>query len=239
MWVGLRRVNTGKTIDSVSNTVHADAIHKEVRNESGVTLLVGMAVAYSDYNVSSEIEVIRANNTTTNPAIGLVSEGSILNGTLGIITSTGVITGVDTDAISDAAGLTENSIAYVNGDGLLSMTQPTTGFMQPIAFVIKEGPGTNTGILQVLAAYPKQDASDVRNTPAGNITATTIQAAINELDTEKEPANANIQQHISDTTTNPHNVTASDVGVSATTSSVTVNGITFNKYVHIRIGCKT
>lgn len=35
-------------------------------------------------------------------------------------------------------------------------------------------------------------AADVTNTPAGNIAATDIQAAINELDAEKEPADATI-----------------------------------------------
>ena len=33
--------------------------------------------------------------------------------------------------------------------------------------------------------YPKTDASIVVNTPTGNISSTTVQAAINELDTEK------------------------------------------------------
>ena len=47
-----------------------------------------------------------------------------------------------------------------------------------------------------LAAIP---ASDVTNTPAGNIAATTVQAAINELDTEKATA-ASVTDHLNDTT---------------------------------------
>lgn len=65
-------------------------------------------------------------------------------------------------------------------------------------------------------------ASNVTFVPAGNIAATNVQAALEELDAEKattghnhtgtyEPANANIQSHIS-STSNPHSVTASQAG---------------------------
>lgn len=65
-------------------------------------------------------------------------------------------------------------------------------------------------------------ATAVSYSPTGDMVATTVQAAITELDNEKsatththtgvyEPANANIQSHIS-STTNPHSVTASQVG---------------------------
>jgi len=63
--------------------------------------------------------------------------------------------------------------------------------------------GTNTG---------DQNASTVPNAPAGNISATTVQGAINELDSEKEPANSNIQAHIS-SISNPHAVTKAQVGL--------------------------
>jgi hypothetical protein len=49
-------------------------------------------------------------------------------------------------------------------------------------------------------------------TPAGNITTTDVQAAIEELDSIKEPANANIQLHIA-SSSNPHNVTKAQVGL--------------------------
>jgi hypothetical protein len=66
-------------------------------------------------------------------------------------------------------------------------------------------------------------ATAISNTPAGSIAATTVQAAIDELDTEKsatththtgtyEPANANIQTHVTGTGS-PH--TAAGVGADA------------------------
>lgn len=38
-------------------------------------------------------------------------------------------------------------------------------------------------------------ASEISNIPAGNIAATTVQTAINELDTEKQPASANLDEY--------------------------------------------
>lgn len=38
-------------------------------------------------------------------------------------------------------------------------------------------------------------ASDISNSPSGNISATTVQAAINELDSEKQPASANLDEY--------------------------------------------
>jgi chaperonin cofactor prefoldin len=61
-------------------------------------------------------------------------------------------------------------------------------------------------------ATADQVASEVPVTPAGNISSTNVQAALQELDTEKEPANANIQAHIA-STSNPHNVTKAQVGL--------------------------
>ena len=214
-----------KVIDDATNKVHANAIHKEVRNESGVELVVGTAVSFSDYNLATgSIEVIKADNTTTTPSIGLVSEANIAVGELGVITSTGIITGVNTD------GLPENNIAYVNGSGALTITKPTSGWIQPIAFIIKEH--LTEGILQVLAAHPLQDSTDIRHTPSNNISSTTVQTAIEELDTEKEPANSNIQTHISTTSGNPHSVTKTDVGLgnvpNIDTTNATLQGNTFN-----------
>lgn len=64
-------------------------------------------------------------------------------------------------------------------------------------------------------------ASEIKNTPAGNIAATDVQGAINELDTEKEPANSNIQSHIG--AANPHSGSAA----SGANSDITaLSGIT-------------
>lgn len=61
-------------------------------------------------------------------------------------------------------------------------------------------------------------------TPAGNISATNVQGAIEELDLEKEPANANIQSHIS-STLNPHSVTQTQVGLGNVTNNAQVKKV--------------
>ena len=168
---------TNKTIDDLTNLVHANAVHKKVENVTASTMPAGTAVAFSDYDiVNSRTEVVLADNTT-GVSIGLVDNGGILAGAEGTIIVNGVVTDVDTNA------WTEGTILYVSTGGALTATEPTTGFQQPIAFVIKQH--LTEGILQVNASYPKQDASDVRFTAAGDIVATDVQAAIVELDNEK------------------------------------------------------
>ena len=45
----------------------------------------------------------------------------------------------------------------------------------------------------IVAANGDYNAGQVTNTPAGDIAATTVQAALNELDTEKQPANSDLK----------------------------------------------
>lgn len=91
---------------------------------------------------------------------------------------------------------------------------------------------TRTGA--VVATAGDYEASEVTNTPAGDIAATTVQGAIDELDAEKEPANANIQTHIS-STSNPHSVTATQTAntpagnIAATTVQAAVNELDAEK----------
>ena len=81
---------------------------------------------------------------------------------------------------------------YAKADGLL-YSKDDAGVETPLGG--GTATGTNTG---------DQIASTVPNTPAGNIVATTVQAAINELDTEKlSPANigVTVQAYDADLTT--------------------------------------
>ena len=61
------------------------------------------------------------------------------------------------------------------------------------------------------------EAVNIPVTPAGNITAVDVQAALEELDTIKEAANPNIQAHIADMD-NPHNTTKELVGLGNVTN---------------------
>jgi len=106
-------------------------------------------------------------------AVGL-AETSIGIGLFSTIVAAGLIEQVNT------AAYTQGTILYVNALGLLTSTEPTNGFSQPIAFVLRSH--SNNGALQVLAAYPKQSADDVRysNTVSG-LDSTNVQDAIDEI----------------------------------------------------------
>lgn len=110
-----------------------------------------------------------------------------------------------------------------------------TGDIEAGSIVTVAYDGTN---FQMLSSDANLAASEIANTPAGSIAATDVQTALNELDTEKsstshnhsgvyEPANANIQSHIANTS-NPHSVTQSQVGLGNVdnTSDATKNAAT-------------
>ena len=143
---------TNKTLDDYTNTIHADALHRHIKNASGATISAGTALAFDGYNSGEDaIEVIPCDQSIA-VAIGIAEE-SIANGEFGLMTVAGILEGLDT------SGYTAGQILYVNGSGALTATEPLTGFAQPIAFVLS---AKNNGAIQVLAAYPKQSAADVR-----------------------------------------------------------------------------
>lgn len=178
---------TNKVITDYSNKVHADAVHYRVKNVNGTTLAKGTPVRFSGYNSGEDaIEVVAANQAT-HVAIGLVEE-AILNGEFGQVVASGIIEGLNLSAYSAGA------ILYVDGTGSLTATEPTTGYSQPIAVVLRNH--AVNGALQVLAAYPKQSADDVRYSGS-----TSVYTALSN--------------HI-DNISNPHSVTAAQVGADAT-----------------------
>lgn len=144
---------TNKTIDDYTNIIKSNAVHSRVKNQSGVTMTKGTVVSYFGYSDTEDaIKVVKANNTT-GVAIGILND-DILADEFGMMTSTGIIDGLDTSSY------TNGTILYTNTTGGLTDIEPTTGLAQPIAYVLKSN--ENIGVLQVLASYPKQDADDVR-----------------------------------------------------------------------------
>ncbi|MGZ3931021.1 MAG: hypothetical protein ACXVP0_06535 [Bacteroidia bacterium] len=81
----------------------------------------------------------------------------------------------------------------------------------------------NSGYLPSDFLAATTTASGITFTPAGNVTATNVQAAIVQLDSIKEPADPNIQIHIHDTTTNPHHVTQTQVGLGNVDNTSDIN----------------
>ena len=80
----------------------------------------------------------------------------------------------------------------VNDSGELPHTIPENNQVTYIDSFTNYGVDTIYGKEFVIAASSgRADAASITNTPAGNIAATTVQAAINELDLEKEEALGN------------------------------------------------
>ena len=161
---------TNKTIADISNNVHADLLHLHVRANEAISK--GQAVKFDSYNQGQgSIEVSLADQAT-DISIGL-AQGDIALNQLGLVATSGVLEDVDTSAY------TEGAILYVNGSGDLQETEPTTGFSQPIALCLRSN--QNNGVLDILADYPKQPASDVRND--STVTGATVKDALEYLET--------------------------------------------------------
>jgi hypothetical protein len=113
---------TGKTIDSFTNIVVANATHLEVRNVSGSTLDVGDVVYISGFNVGAdlpEVELADADGADTFPAVGIVTE-EILNNSDGDLRTGGIMVNLDT------SGFTEGDVVYLSTTAGAFDVRPTT-----------------------------------------------------------------------------------------------------------------
>lgn len=158
-------------LDQFTHEIHATQVHLEVKNISGGDMVKGQPVKFVSYNVGQDIVEITLADQATDVSIGLLEEDILNNATGGLIVS-GILHNVDTSLW--AAG----TILYVDGAGVLTPTRPVTGYMQPIAFVLRQH--ASIGHMQVLAAHPLLDAAATRY--AGTLTATDVAAALDELD---------------------------------------------------------
>jgi hypothetical protein len=127
---------TNKTINDITNDVHADVTHVAVRNVSGVQLDKGTPVYISGYNLGqdkSEVELSDANVAITMPAIGLM-ESDLLNNTNGEVVASGVLKDFDTSlwGVGD--------VLYVSTTaGILTNIRPTGSgeLVQAVAKVLR------------------------------------------------------------------------------------------------------
>lgn len=154
---------TNKTIDDFSNTVYADNVHQEVRNESGGTMNVGDAVYISGFSVGETKTLVSfadSDSSSTMAAAGIISE-TISNNSTGQMTEVGEVTGFDTSAWSVGDDL------YVSGTGTtgntLTSTKPTgTALIQKVATVLRSH--ATLGIIEVFGAGRSNDLPNIANT---------------------------------------------------------------------------
>ena len=159
---------TNKTLASYTNKIHADQIHLRVKADTN--LLKGQPVKFDSYNIGENAINVSLADQMTAVSIGLAEE-DISQGNFGNIITAGILDHVDTSDFN------EGEILYVNGEGLLTGVEPLSGYSQPIAFCLKSQ--QNNGALQVLAAYPKQPSTDVRND--STVSGLNVTEALNNL----------------------------------------------------------
>ena len=172
---------TNKTLTDASNLIHADQLHIKVKADE--SLLKGQPVKYDSFNVGQNAINVSLSNQLTDVSIGLAEE-DIPQGSFGNIITAGVLDHVNTTAFN------EGEILYVDGLGLLTGVEPTSGYSQPIAICLKSQ--QNNGSLQVLASYPKQPSTDVRND--SNVSGLNVTEALNNLSSSLTGSYATAEQ---------------------------------------------
>ena len=152
-----------KVLDSFTNMNHADTLHIQVRNETGVPITKGSVVHISGFSVGEDLPLISladSDSAATMPAVGIVTS-DISDTTNGDVTIGGVLDGVVT------TGLTNGATIYVNGTpGVFTDVKPTgTGLIQNIGTVLKVG-GAGVGRIKITAM---DRTNDLPNIPDGQI----------------------------------------------------------------------
>lgn len=136
---------TNKTIDDFTNTVHADFVHIQVRNESGSALSVGDVVYTSGWSVGQSktlVALADASSASTMPALGIMNE-ALSNNATGEVIVKGLVKNIDTSSWS------EGDILYVSETaGALTSTKPTgSAQVEAVATVLRSH--ASLGIISV------------------------------------------------------------------------------------------
>jgi hypothetical protein len=147
---------TGKTLNSSTNTIHADSIHAYGTNVSGSTITEGSAVYVSGYNIGTgyfEISLADSSSDTTMPCFGITAT-DISNNSSGMVIVNGIVSGIDTSSYSVGDEL------YVSSSGTLASTKPTgTDKIQKVAVVVRSN--ISTGAIVVFGAGRTNDVPNI------------------------------------------------------------------------------
>ena len=173
------------TIETIVNAMELSASDMHINVKATEVIAQGLPVMFTGYNVGlDKIEVAIADNTVA-VAIGITSV-ALANGESGDIISNGVLDNIDTSSY------TEGDILYANG-GVLSNIEPTSGYSQPIAYVLKSN--VSVGAIMITVDYPKQTADDVRyDNAVSGLSSVEVKGAIDEVEARLETAETAIGQ---------------------------------------------
>jgi len=147
---------TNKTLDDFSNTIEADAVHAQVRNESGVTMVQGDAVRITGFKVADDLPIVGfadASSSATMPAFCVINE-TIANNTNGDSIVSGRVSGFDTNSFQVGDALFVSNVG--TSTNTLTATKPTgNDIVQKIAVVEKKN--ASNGIIYVIGAGREND----------------------------------------------------------------------------------
>jgi len=134
---------TNKTLNDITNFIGANHIHYKVKATED--LVKGDLVKVTGYNAGEDATEVAKVTATTDVVFGIV-ENDMLNETFDKITQNGTVDGLDTSLYP------ENTILYSNGTGGFTDVQPTTGYYQALALVLKSN--ANVGAVYFVASEP-------------------------------------------------------------------------------------
>lgn len=160
------QILTDKTLDDFSNSIHADTLHVEMRNESGGAMAVGDAVHISGYSVGQNLALASFADSSaagTMPANAILDSATLANNANGQFTEAGRVINMDTSAWSvgddvyvSAVGTTGNTLTNVKPTG--------TNLIQKIGLVLRSH--ATLGVLEVFGAGR---SNDLPNIPTDNL----------------------------------------------------------------------
>jgi len=144
---------TNKTINSITNYIHADATHTTVRNESGGELAKGTPVYISGYNAGLDLVLVspaKADSAATLPSIGLL-ESVLANNATGVALAIGTLSGMKTNEDGWAVG--DKLYVSTATAGALTKVRPTgaTNFVQRVGIILRVN--ATAGVIEVVGSH--------------------------------------------------------------------------------------
>jgi len=169
---------TNKTMDSITNTIHADVVHLEIQ---ALEDLVRGDVVTVD-GASDTTMKVRKRNSLTEPASAII-EVDVLTGNTATAISTGIMKNLDNDGVAnDGVAWAVKDILYPNTAGGLTKTPVIANgyYNQPVAYVVKANPSKVTLQVNFHSGHDLANLVAYDNTNS-ELVATNVQDALDEV----------------------------------------------------------
>jgi hypothetical protein len=174
----IEATHTNNEFDQIVAAFNSSTGHKH----DGTAAEGPLIVLISDSTQTDKVQIVTggAKTTGTHQVTGLVTAG------VGVTATTGDITATAGDVVLTAGDLiaTAGNLIATVGDVVLTAGNVTLAALATVDGRDVSVDGTKLDGVET-GATADQIASEVTSTPAGNLVATEVQAALNELDTEK------------------------------------------------------